>query len=169
VVREGQQKEGEKKGSGTRTGFGLKLTGTRTGFGLKLTGTRTGFGLKLTAVVAAVGAIGLATALQASGHKNVIESGLQRFKIEIVNETTDNFSGKVVSEKAKCIPGRIISITHNGVLIATATTDAAGNFTVNGPRPPKGDDVVATLTKKILKKNRKHRHKCTRDVVTRKA
>jgi hypothetical protein len=111
-------------------------------------------GLRLTAVLAGICVLGLLTALQASGHKNVIES---------------RFSGRVVSDKAKCVPGRIINITHNGVLIATATTDAAGNFTVNGPRPPKGDDVVAILTKKILKKNRKHRHKCTRDVITRKA
>lgn len=126
-------------------------------------------GLRLTAVLAGICALGLVTALQASGHKNVIESRLQQFKIEIVNDTTDSYSGRVQSDKAKCVIGRIINITHNGVLIATATTDAAGNFTVTGPRPPKGDDVVATLTKKILKKNRKHRHKCTRDVVTRKA
>jgi hypothetical protein len=131
--------------------------------------SRRGLGLKLTAAVGAICALGLATALQASGHKNVIESKLVQFKIEIVNDATDSYSGRVQSEKAKCVIGRVINITHNGVLIATATTDAAGNFTVTGPRPPKGDDVVATLTKKILKKNRKHRHKCTRDVVTRKA
>jgi hypothetical protein len=134
---------------------------------MKRSGTRTS--LKLTTVLVAICALGLVTALQASGHKNVIESKLLQFKIEIVNDTTDNYSGRVQSEKAKCVIGRVINITHNGVLIATATTDAAGNFTVTGPRPPKGDDVVATLTKKILKKNRKHRHKCTRDVVTRKA
>jgi hypothetical protein len=134
---------------------------------MKRSGTRTS--LKLTTVLVAICALGLVTALQASGHKNVIESKLLQFKIEIVNDTTDNYSGRVQSEKAKCVIGRVINITHNGVLIATATTDAAGNFTVPGPRPPKGDDVVATLTKKILKKNRKHRHKCTRDVVTRKA
>jgi hypothetical protein len=134
---------------------------------MKRSGRRSG--LRLTAVFAGICALGLVTALQASGHKNVIESKLLQFKIEIVNDTTDNYSGRVQSDKAKCVTGRVINITHNGVLIATATTDAAGNFTVTGPRPPKGDDVVATLTKKILKKNRKHRHKCTRDVVTRKA
>jgi hypothetical protein len=136
---------------------------------MKRSGTRTGFVLKLTAVMAAVGAIGLVTALQASGHRLLIESSIQQFKIDTVNDTTDSFSGKVVSDKAKCIPGRIINITHNGVLIATATSDTAGNFTVTGPRPPKGDDVVATMVKKVLKKNRKHRHRCTRDVITRKA
>jgi hypothetical protein len=134
---------------------------------MKRSGTRTS--LKLTTALVAICALGLVTALQASGHKNLIESRLQQFKIDIVNDTTDSYSGTVQSEKAKCVIGRVVNITHNAVLIATATTDAAGNFTVNGPRPPKGDDVVATMTKKILKKNRKHRHKCTRDVVTRKA
>jgi hypothetical protein len=128
-----------------------------------------GLGFKLAAAVGAIGALGLATALQASGHTNLIDTRLQQFKIEVVNDTTDNYSGRVVNGPPKCLRGRIINITHNGVLIATAVTDASGNFTVTGPRPPKGDDVVATLTKKILKKNRKHRHKCLRDAVTRKA
>ena len=134
---------------------------------MKRSGSRPG--LRLTAVLAGICALGLVTALQASGHKNVIESRIQQFKIEIVNDTTDSFSGRVVSDKAKCVPGRIINITHNGLLIATATSDTAGSFTVTGPRPPKGDDVVATMVKKVLKKNRKHRHRCTRDVITRKA
>ena len=131
--------------------------------------SRTRFGLKLTAVIAAVGALGLATALQASGHKLLIDSGLQQVKIDVVNDTTDNFSGTVRSDRPACTVGRPINVTHNGVLIATATTDAIGNYSVNGPRPPKGDDVLTTMPKKILKKNRKHRHRCARDVVTRKA
>jgi hypothetical protein len=134
---------------------------------MKRSGTR--FGLKLTAIVAGVGALALATALQASGHKLLIDSGLHQVKIDTVNETTDNFSGRVRSDRAACMVGRSINVTHNGVLIAAATTDAAGNYSVNGPRPPKGDDVVTTMPKKILKKNRKHRHRCARDVVTRKA
>ena len=134
---------------------------------MKRSGTR--FGLKLTATVAAVGALALATALQASGHKLLIDSGLQQVKIDVVNDTTDNFSGRVRSDRTACKVGRAINVTHNGVLIATTTTDAAGNYSVNGPRPPKGDDVVTTMRKKVLKKNRKHRHRCVRDVVTRKA
>jgi hypothetical protein len=128
-----------------------------------------GLGLKLTAVVGAVCALGLATALQASGHKLLIDSKIQQFKIEVVNDTTDSFSGRVQSDRAACRVGRVINITHNGVLIATTVSDVAGNFTVTGPRPPKGDDVIATMTKKVLKKNRKHRHRCVRDVVTHKA
>jgi hypothetical protein len=136
---------------------------------MKRSGTGTRFSVKLTVAVAAVFALGLATALQAGGHKLVIPSNLHQVKIDTVHDTTDNFSGSVQSDRPRCEFGRFISITHNGVVIATATTDAAGNYSVNGPRPPKGDDVVTTLTKKILRKNRKHRHKCTRDVVTRKA
>jgi hypothetical protein len=131
--------------------------------------SRRGLGLKLTAVIGAICALGLATALQASGHKLLIDSKIQQFKAEIVNDTTDSFSGRVQSDRFACRVGRTINITHNGVLIATATSGAAGNFTVTGPRPPKGDDVIATMPKKILKKNRKHRHRCSRDVVTRKA
>jgi hypothetical protein len=131
------------------------------------TGTRVG--LRLTAIVAAVCALGLATALQASGHKLLIDSRIQQLKLEIVNDTTDSFSGRVQSDRAACRAGRVINITHNGVLIATTVTDVAGNFTVTGPRPPKGDDVTAFMPKKVLKKNRKHRHRCVRDVVTRKA
>ena len=134
---------------------------------MKRSGTRPG--LKLTAVAAAIGALGLALALPASGHKLAIDSTLQKVKIDIVNDTTDNFSGRVQSDRAKCERGRVITIAHNGVIIATATTDAAGNYSVNGPRPPKGDDVFTTAKKKILKKNRKHRHKCKRDGVSRKA
>jgi hypothetical protein len=130
---------------------------------------RTLFKIRLVAAVVAAFAIGLATALQASGHKLLIDSGLQKVKIDIVNDTTDNFSGRVQSDRTACMVGRSINVTHNGVLIATAITDAAGNYSVNGPRPSKGDDVVATMPKKVLKKNRKHRHRCARDVVTRKA
>ena len=90
-------------------------------------------------------------------------------KIDVVNDTTDNFSGRVRSDRTACMVGRSINITHNGVLIATTTTDVAGNYAVNGPRPPKGDDVVTTMRKKVLKKSRKHRHRCVPDVATRKA
>jgi hypothetical protein len=130
---------------------------------------RTRLKIRFAAAVVAVCALGLATALQASGHKLLIESRIQQFKVEVVNDTTDSFSGRVQSDRPACEVGRVINITHNGVLIATTATDTAGNFTVTGPRPPKGDDVVATMPKKVLKKNRKHRHRCVRDVVTRKA
>jgi hypothetical protein len=130
--------------------------------------SRRGFGFKVTAVAAAVCALGLAMALPAIGHKVRFDTNLQ-LKIDTVNDTADNFSGKIESRRAACEVGRFVNIIHNGVTIATATTDIAGNYSVNGPRPPKGDDVTAFTPKKVLKKNRKHRHRCANDVVTHKA
>jgi hypothetical protein len=130
--------------------------------------SRMSFRTKLVAVAAATCAIGLAVALPAAGHKVAFDTNLQ-LKIDPLTDTTNTYSGKVTSTRVRCEVGRFITITHAGVTIATATTDAAGNYTVTGPRPPKGDDVTAFTPKKFLKKNRKHRHKCVRDVVTHKA
>ncbi|MFL5906623.1 MAG: hypothetical protein ACJ75Z_03375 [Solirubrobacterales bacterium] len=131
--------------------------------------SRLGFRTKLAAVGVAVCALALAlTALPASGHKVTYDSHLQ-LKIDTLSDTTDTFSGKVISTRAACEFGRIIYVTHAGVTIATATTDAAGNWTVTGPRPPKNDDVTAFTPKKILKKSRRHRHRCARAVSTHKA
>ena len=123
---------------------------------------------KLAVASAALCAIALSVALPASGHKITFDTHMQ-FKLETASDTTDTFSGKVVSVRARCEAGRTIFISHAGVTIATATSDPAGNWTVTGPRPPKGDDVTAFLPKKFLKKNRRHRHRCARVVVTHKA
>jgi hypothetical protein len=125
-------------------------------------------GIRLAALGLLAAAIGLAVALPAAGHKVVFATNLQ-LKIEELSATQDTFSGKVESTRARCEVGRVVTVTHAGVTIATATTDLAGNWTVVGPRPPKGDDVTAFTPKKILKKNRKHRHRCAADVTTRKA
>jgi hypothetical protein len=119
-------------------------------------------------VGAVMAAIGLAIALPASGHKVTYDSNLQ-LKIDALNDTQDTFSGKVTSTRARCEAGRTVTVTHAGVTIATTFTDLAGNWTVVGPRPPKGDDVTAFTPKKFLKRNRKHRHRCARDIVTHKA
>jgi hypothetical protein len=124
--------------------------------------------IRLGVLASVMAAIGLAVALPASGHKVVYDTHLQ-FKIDTLNDTQDTFSGKVTSTRARCEVGRIVNVTHAGVTIATATTDLAGNWTVVGPRPPKGDDVTAFTPKKILKKNRKHRHRCAPDIQTHKA
>jgi hypothetical protein len=110
----------------------------------------------------------VALALPAAGHKVVYDSHLQ-FKIDATSDTQDTYSGQVNSNRGACMVGRVVNVTHAGVTIATATTDLAGNWTVVGPRPPKNDDVSAFTPKKILKKNRKHSHRCTPDITTRKA
>ena len=113
-------------------------------------------------------AVALALALPAAGHKVAYDSHLQ-LKIDATSDTQDTFSGKLSSTRAACQVGRLVNVTHAGVTIATATTDAAGNWTVLGPRPPKNDDVTAFAPKKVLKKNRKHRHRCAAATSTHKA
>ena len=131
---------------------------------MKRTRKRVGIGV---GAAAAVAAIGLAVALPASGHKVVFDTNLQ-LKVDTLSDTQETFSGQVTSRRTACEIGRVITVSHAGVTIATATTDFAGNWTVVGPRPPKGADVTAFTPKKILKKNRKHRHRCAADIVTRK-
>jgi hypothetical protein len=123
--------------------------------------------IKLTLLGMLVVSIGLAVA-PASGHKVVYDSHLQ-LKIDATSDTQDTYSGQVSSNRGACMVGRPVSVTHAGATIATATTDLAGNWTVIGPRPPKNDDVTAFMPKKVLKKNRKHNHRCAPDTTTRKA
>jgi hypothetical protein len=125
-------------------------------------------GIRLAALGLLAAAIGLAVVLPAAGHKVVFDTNLQ-LKIDTLSDTQDTFSGRVTSTRDRCEIGRVVNVTHAGVTIATATTDLAGNWTVVGPRPPKGDDVTAFTPKKILKKNRRHRHRCAPDITTRKA
>jgi hypothetical protein len=121
------------------------------------------------AVAVAACALGLAmAALPAAGHKVAFDTHLQ-LKMNTLSDAQDTFSGKVTSTRARCVTGRVVNVIHAGVTIATATTDPAGNWTVVGPRPPKGDAVTAFTPKKVLKKSRKHRHRCARAVVTHKA
>jgi hypothetical protein len=110
----------------------------------------------------------VALSLPAAGHKVVYDSHLQ-LKIDATSDTQDTFSGKVNSTRAACEAGRVVNVTHAGATIATAITDLAGNWTVVGPRPPKNADVTAFMPKKMLKKNRKHRHRCAADTTTHKA
>ena len=125
---------------------------------------RAGIGI---AVAAAICAVGLLAALPAGAHKVGFATELQ-LKIDVLSDTQATYSGKIESPKARCEQGRLVNVFHAGVLIATATTDFAGNWSAVGSKPPKGDDVTAMAPRKILKKNGKHRHKCAADTATHK-
>jgi hypothetical protein len=124
--------------------------------------------VRLAALALAVCAIVLAVALPAIGHKVTYPTTLQ-LKIDSVNDTTDQFSGKVTSTKAACTVGRTITVFESGVPVATTISNVAGDWAVTGPKAPKNTDVTATTPKKFLKKNKKHRHKCAAAATTRKA
>jgi hypothetical protein len=125
-------------------------------------------GIRLAVLGVAVCAIVLAVALPAIGHKVKYPTNLQ-LKIDTINDTTDQYSGKVTSTKAACTVGRTIVVSQAGVAIATTVSNVSGDWAVTGPKAPKNTDVTATTPKKILKKNKKHRHKCAAAATTRKA
>jgi hypothetical protein len=124
--------------------------------------------LRFGVLAVAVCAIVAVTALPALGHKVKYPTSLQ-LKIDSVNDTTDVFSGKVTSTKGACVVARQINVSANGVLLATTFSSIDGSWTVTGPKQTKGTDVTAFTPKKILKKNRKHRHKCAPAITTHKA
>jgi hypothetical protein len=59
------------------------------------------------------------------------------------------YSGKVTSDPSKtlCISGRRVQVFHQGIQIAETVSDANGNWKVDGPRPPVGDDVGVFIKK----------------------
>jgi hypothetical protein len=125
---------------------------------------------------AAVLALGAASVLAlsagtATAHKQGYSTNLQLKIDTLTPATTTQYSGKVTSEKGACRPARQITVTTGGAVVASIASDAAGNWTVvvGGTPPAKGQDVVASTPRKFLKRNKKHRHKCTRASVTRKA
>jgi hypothetical protein len=124
-------------------------------------------GIRLVALGGLAAAVALAIALPAGAHKIRFETNLQ-FKIDVLSDTQVTYSGRIESPRATCEVGRIVNVTQAGAVIATTTTDFAGNWTVVDSKPPKGSDVTVFTPKKVLKKSRKHRHKCAPDTATRK-
>jgi len=102
---------------------------------------------------------GLAIALPASGHKITYATNLQ-LKLDTLNDTTEQYSGKVTSTKAACKAGRTITVAAAGAPVATTVSNASGDWVVTGPVPAKGTIITASTPKKFLVRNKKHRHKC---------
>jgi hypothetical protein len=132
---------------------------------MKRRGKRLGVGI---GAAAAIGAIGLIAAVPASAHKVAFDTNLQ-LKLDKLNETTEQYSGKVTSNKGKCRIGRTVNVTQSGVFVASTVSNFAGDWLLTGPVPPKGATVTAFAPKKILKKNTKHRHKCKPAITSRRA
>jgi hypothetical protein len=127
-----------------------------------------GRGNRLAVGIALVCLIGLAIALPASGHKVTHATNLQ-LKLDTLNDTTEQYSGKVTSTKGACKAGRTITITAAGVAVASTVSGATGDWAVTGPVPAKGTQITASTPKKFLKRNKKHRHKCGPASITHRA
>lgn len=115
------------------------------------------------ALVAAV------TAGTAAAHKVTFESKLQ-LKVAALSDTVNQYSGKVTSDRSKCVRFRRVNVTAFGAQIATATTLISGSWLVQAsPRPARGTELIAFTPRKFLKRSKKHKHKCASDFTERKA
>ena len=57
------------------------------------------------------------------------------------------YKGRVDSSD-RCIKSRVVEVWHNGVKIAETTTNENGNWVVDGPVPPNGDQVKVIVKAK---------------------
>jgi hypothetical protein len=115
---------------------------------------------KVGTALAAIGVLGAAVGAQgAVAHKVTHDSNLQ-LKITSIDATTSQYSGKVTSTRSACEAGRPVSVLANGALISSATTLVGGSWSATGATQAKHTTVVATIPRKFLKRNKKHKHKC---------
>jgi hypothetical protein len=80
--------------------------------------------------------------------------------------TTTTYSGQVFGDRF-CREGRRVDIYVGGVFAAAVATDANGNFSVIGPKPPPGTEASAVAVKK-MKKTKKGKHICRAKTETKK-
>ena len=76
------------------------------------------------------------------------------------------YKGKVVSPIERCERGRTVRVWHDSdpdFRIGTTTSRRDGTWQLQGPEPPAGDKVYATVSVKYLRRNSDHRHFCGRD------
>jgi hypothetical protein len=101
-----------------------------------------------------VGAIGAGIA---TGHKKKIKSTVT---IEFTDTVYgDSFSGEVNSKKRKCERNRKVTVFRGGTSVGSDTTNNQGEYVVPVDNAAPGN-YFAKAKKKVLKKNKKHKHVC---------
>jgi len=122
---------------------------------------QTGAGRKAkVAIVSGALALSMGLASQsASAHKVAFDNNLQ-LKQNALTDTTSQYSGKVTSTRGACKFRRSVTVRANGAVVAWALSIAGGAWSASGPTQVKGTTLIASIPRKILKKNKKHRHKC---------
>ncbi len=125
-------------------------------------------GIRITVAAIAAGVLGLAVAVPAGGHKIRYDTNLQ-LKIEVLNDTPGHLL-REDREPASRLRDRSLHQRH-----------PCGRDDRNGDHGPgrqldrdraeaaEGRRRDRLSPKKVLKKNRKHRHRCAADIVTHKA
>ena len=115
-------------------------------------------GLSVVGLVMAVGA-GIATA-----HKTKFPSTAT---LAAINDK--DAAGTVASSKGKCRKNRTVKVFRQAeggsafkpTLVATTESDKGGRWQTKLAGKTKGQTFFAKATKKVLRKNRRHKHICT--------
>jgi hypothetical protein len=80
----------------------------------------------------------------------------------------DSLTGRVNSDRPRCEPNRTIEIyqevTGDDTLLATTITDAEGRWEFVFPAAAPEGTYYAKVTRKVLRRNERHRHVCRPDV-----
>jgi hypothetical protein len=80
---------------------------------------------------------------------------------------TNTYTGRVNSPSGesfntRCVRKRLVTVTHKGFVLGTTLTSNGGEWTIHhGPSfPPEGDELVATVKKRLASSSNKHKHIC---------
>lgn len=90
-------------------------------------------------------------------------------QIKDIQNTSNQYSGKVTSVNPKCAHFRLVTLTSSAGLIGRTTTNVNGDYSVLAGKVPQGIDVTATVARKVLTKKKRHKHVCLPSAATRKA
>ena len=116
--------------------------------------------------LAAIMGVGLVGA--AAGHKVKYDSTVTaKFKKAGHDPYTQpaRFEGTVDSEKLRCLKNRTVNLRllatdGSSTVVASDVTDLNGAWVIQPASAPAAGTYFAEAAKKVLKKNRKHRHVC---------
>ena len=114
-----------------------------------------------TAILATVALMSVVFVAGAAGHTARFDSTVTaKF-----DKQTNAFDGAVASAKRGCAKNRAVTVRLRATdgsttAVGTDTTDPAGAWVIQPTSAPAAGDYFAEASKKVLRKNSKHRHIC---------
>jgi hypothetical protein len=111
---------------------------------------------RITAVLALLAVSGLVGG-EADAHKKKFPTAATIQAVVIGNPGSVNGE---LSGSAKCLGGRTVTVTKNGNPLGTVSTSAGGDFALSNVTIASGDQLVANVAKRTIKRSGGHRHIC---------
>lgn len=118
--------------------------------------------------MAATALMGVALVSGASAHSVKYESTVTA-TFKKAGKDPATFDGTVASATARCAADRAVQLRlkasdGSSSVVATDTTDSLGAWIIQQAADPAPGTYFAQATKKVLKKNSKHRHACKKAI-----